>query len=156
MLAIVLALFTILNKKNNYGKEVDKIFEKLNNTNSPGCAVTVYKDGKVVCKKGHGMINLEYDIPINSKTLFNIAYVSNLQLLPFVYLKMKVNFHLMRIQENIYLMFLISAQKITIKQLLHHTSGLRNQDDLTSISGLTDEDVITQNRVQGLYHCKRI
>src|SRR5271169_1771849 len=42
-------------------KQVDKVFEKWDRPDSPGCSVGVYKDGKIVYKHGYGMANLNDD-----------------------------------------------------------------------------------------------
>ena len=55
---------------------VDKIFEKWDKPDSPGCALAVIKDGRIVYKRGYGMANLDHDLPITPSTVFNIASVS--------------------------------------------------------------------------------
>ena len=55
---------------------VNKIFEKWDKPDSPGCAVAVIKDGRIVYKCGYGMANLDHDVPITPSTVFNIASVS--------------------------------------------------------------------------------
>jgi CubicO group peptidase (beta-lactamase class C family) len=46
---------------------------KLSPPNAPGCAVGVSLDGKSVYEKGFGMADLEYDIPITPKTIFEFG-----------------------------------------------------------------------------------
>ncbi|MEJ7701395.1 MAG: serine hydrolase [Pyrinomonadaceae bacterium] len=55
--------------------QIDKLFSGYNST-TPGVAVAVVKDGKIVFQKGYGTANLEYDLPITPKTVFQIASVS--------------------------------------------------------------------------------
>jgi len=45
-------------------KSVDSLFIPWANNSTPGCAVGIYKDGELIYKKGFGIANLEYDIPI--------------------------------------------------------------------------------------------
>jgi CubicO group peptidase (beta-lactamase class C family) len=45
-------------------KEVDKVFEKWDRPDSPGCALGIYKDGQIIYKRGYGIANLNDDIPI--------------------------------------------------------------------------------------------
>ncbi|MDP3444793.1 MAG: serine hydrolase [Ignavibacteria bacterium] len=63
-LSILFAFCIMLSCKNttkdNTEAKIDEIFSQWNKTNSPGAAVAVIKDGKVIFKKGYGMANLEY------------------------------------------------------------------------------------------------
>ncbi len=56
--------------------KVDQLFAEWNRPDSPGAAVAVTKNGKVIYKHGYGMANLEYNIPITTTTIFDIASVS--------------------------------------------------------------------------------
>ena len=44
--------------------KVDRLFIAWDKPDSPGCALAVIKDGKVIYKRGYGIANLEYNIPI--------------------------------------------------------------------------------------------
>lgn len=56
--------------------QVDKIFNQWDKPNSPGCALAVIKDGRIVYKRGYGMANLDYDVPITPSTVFYVASMS--------------------------------------------------------------------------------
>jgi CubicO group peptidase (beta-lactamase class C family) len=78
-----LIIFILLNGNVLYGqtndtdidKQIDNLFSAYNQA-TPGVAVAVVKDGKIIFKKGYGTANLEYDTPITPKTVFQIASVS--------------------------------------------------------------------------------
>lgn len=55
---------------------IDALFAPWNKPNTPGAAVAIIKDGDVIFEKGYGMATLEYDVPITSSTIFQIASVS--------------------------------------------------------------------------------
>ena len=55
---------------------VDRVFENWRNTDGPGCALGVSRDGKVVLERGYGMANLETDTPIRPGSIFHVASVS--------------------------------------------------------------------------------
>ena len=57
-------------------KKVDAIFETYNKSNSPGCALVILKDGKIIYKKGYGISNLEYNIAMNPSSIFHVASLS--------------------------------------------------------------------------------
>src|SRR5437867_2192381 len=45
-------------------QKIDNVFATCNKPNSPGCAVAVIKEGKIIYEHGYGLANLEYNIPI--------------------------------------------------------------------------------------------
>src|SRR5688572_8104221 len=53
-------------------EKIDQVFKSYTDK-TPGCAVAVLKDGKIVFQKGYGLANLEYKAPITPKTVFHIA-----------------------------------------------------------------------------------
>src|SRR5260370_41164667 len=55
---------------------VDEIFVDLTKAGSPGCALGVYHDGKTVYAKGYGLANIEQNVTITSKTVFDIGSTS--------------------------------------------------------------------------------
>jgi CubicO group peptidase (beta-lactamase class C family) len=146
---VLVTIFQIVN-----GQDIDKInklFEKYNNVNSPGVAVTVIKDGKVIHNKGYGIANLEYGIPITPTTVFHIGSVSK-QFTAFAILllesqgKLSLNDFI-----GIYLEDLPEFKnRIKIKHLLHHTSGLREIETLQQIAGITTADQIGSDALYNL------
>jgi len=57
-------------------KHIDKAFSFWQKPDSPGAAIVIIKNGKIFLKKGYGYANIEHDIPITTKTVFNIASLS--------------------------------------------------------------------------------
>jgi CubicO group peptidase (beta-lactamase class C family) len=43
---------------------IDKLFAAWDRRDTPGCALAVIQDGKVIYKRGYGMANLEYGIAV--------------------------------------------------------------------------------------------
>src|SRR4030095_2613586 len=56
--------------------EVDRVFAPWDKPESPGCALGIVHEGKLVYQKGYGQANLEQNIPINPSTVFYIASTS--------------------------------------------------------------------------------
>lgn len=113
------------NKNNN--SEIDQIFRQFDTANSPGCAVAVIHKGKVIHNKGYGLANLEYDIPITSKSIFDIASVSK----QFAGLAISMLIQAGKIKPEDDIRKYIPevpdfGKTITIQHLIHHTSGLRD------------------------------
>src|SRR5579859_5465176 len=60
----------------NLPLKVDAIFQKMDSTVSPGCALSVMKDGKIVYERGYGMADLDHNVPISPTTVFHVASMS--------------------------------------------------------------------------------
>lgn len=135
-------------EKTKLQTKVDKIFESWDKSDSPGAALSVVKGKRVVYKQGYGSANLEYDIPITPKTIFHVASVSK-QFTAFAITKLADSGKLSLDDDiRIYLPDIPDFGKtITIRHLLHHTSGLRDQWELLAMAGWRLDDVITKNHI---------
>src|SRR5215475_8583917 len=56
--------------------KVDEIFARYDKPDSPGCALGVIKDGKLIYARGYGMANLEHNIQNGPQIVYDIASVS--------------------------------------------------------------------------------
>jgi len=125
--------------------KVDKLFAAWDKPDSPGASLIVVKDGAVLYKRGYGVANLEYDIPITPSTVFHVASVSK-EFTAFA-ITLLANQGKLSIDDDIhkYLPELPDyGKKITIGHLIHHTSGLRDQWELLAMAGWRLDDVITK------------
>ncbi|MEP3575580.1 MAG: serine hydrolase domain-containing protein, partial [Ekhidna sp.] len=131
---------------------IDEIFSHYNNKNYPGAAVGVVKNGEIVYEKGYGLANAEYNIPISPSTVFHIASVSK-QFAAFALVHLHYQGEL-SLDDNIikYIPELQIPQNITIRQMLTHTSGLRDQWILLALAGWRMDDVITQNQLLNIIY----
>ena len=130
--------------------QVDKLFEEWNKTASPGCALSIMKDGRIVYKRGYGMADLEHDIRITPATVFHVASIS--KQFTAAALLILANEGKLSLDDEVrkYVPQLPDfGAPITIRHLLHHTSGLRDQWDLLGFAGwrysldlITDGDVL--------------
>ena len=128
-------------------RRIDSVFKSYTPT-TPGCAVAVSKNGTIIFQKGYGQANLEYSIPIVPTTIFHIASESK-QYVAFCMLLLEKEGKL-SIDDDIrkYLDYVPDfGHKITIRHLIHHTSGLRDQWQLLANAGWQLDDVITQDHV---------
>lgn len=128
---------------------VDAIFAEMDKPDSPGCAVSAMRQGAIVYKRGYGMANLEYGVPITPASVFHVASVSK-QFTAFAIallaaegklsLDDEIHQYVPEVPDH--------GAPITIRHLLHHTSGLRDQWALLSMAGWRWEaDVVTQKDV---------
>ena len=52
---------------------VDELFREYDRSDSPGCALGVYRDGKIAYARGYGMANLELGVANSPQTVFDIG-----------------------------------------------------------------------------------
>jgi len=102
-------------------RKIDSLFSRYTTT-TPGCAVAIIKNDKLIFKKGYGMSNLEYNVPISPSSIFHIASESK-QYVAFCMLLLEQQGKL-SIDDDIrkYLDYVPDfGKKITIRHLIHHT-----------------------------------
>lgn len=131
--------------------EVDKIFAPMDTTASPGCALGVFQDGRVIYQRGYGMADLDHDVPITPASPFHVASVSKQFTAAAILLLAKDGKLALDDEVQKYVPEVPRFERpITLRQLLHHTSGLRDQWDLLDLAGwrysldlITDEDILS-------------
>lgn len=131
--------------------QVDAIFAPWDKPGTPGASVAVVRDGAVVYQRGYGRANLEYDLPITPSTVFLIASVSK-QFTAFA-IAMLADQGRLSLDDDVrqYVPELPDYGKtITIRHLVHHTSGLRDEFGLLAMAGYHMDDVITKETILGL------
>src|SRR5579871_3617628 len=133
-------------------RAVDRVFSAFRDTDAPGCALGVSKDGRTIYERGYGMANLETGTPIRPSSIFHVASVSKQFTATAIMLlardgKLSVDDNIRRYMPEIpdY------GTPITIRHLLTHTSGLRDQWELIALSrGRFEEDRITEADVMDI------
>lgn len=117
--------------------EIDPIFAKWNSSATPGYEVGVIQDGKLVFIKGYGMANLEYGVPITSQSRFYIGSMSKQFTAAAVALLVQQGrLHLSDDVRKYVPELPDYRHTITVDNLIHHTSGLRDWTSLHLFAGL--------------------
>ena len=125
-------------------ERVARVFAAYDKPDSPGCVVGVIRDGALVDARGFGMANLEHAIPLGPRSVLDIGSTSKqfsaaaLVLLAQdgrLSLDDEVRKHVPELPDY--------GKPVTIRHLLHHTSGLRDYLGLMELSGWNFEDVST-------------
>ena len=128
--------------------KVDQFFAQWDRADSPGAAVVVVKDGAVAYLHGYGCADLEHHIPITPQTLFDVASVAKqftgLSVAMLVQqgklsLDDDIHKHLPDVPDF--------GKRITIHNLVHHSSGLRDWPETLAFSDMDLEGPITLDTI---------
>jgi len=129
-------------------RKVDQLFAQWDRRDSPGAAVVIVKDGAVVYQRGYGYANLEHRVRITPKTVFDVASVA--KQFAGLSVAMLVQDGKLSLDDDIrtYLPDVPDFGKpITLRHLVHHTSGLRDWPGTLALSGMDWEGPITQETI---------
>ena len=132
-------------------EQVDKLFEKMDRTISPGCAVAAMRDGKILYQRGYGMADLDHNVPITADTVFHVASMSKQFTAAAIVMLAQERKLSLDDEVRKYVPELPDfGAPVTLRQLVHHTSGLRDQWELLGLAGwrysldlITDDDVLS-------------
>ena len=117
-------------------RKVDALFARQISATGPGCAVGVYRNGAVVLTRGYGLANAEDGRPITPRTTFDLGSAAK----PFTTLAV------LSLERRGVLSLDDDVRRwvpempnygapIRVRDLLQHTSGLRDYQALGPLSG---------------------
>lgn len=134
-------------------RRVDSLFTRVTRPDGPGCAVGVYRGGDVILTRGYGLANVEDRRPITRQTTFNLGSVSK----PFTALAalMLEQQGKLSLDDDVrrWIPEMPSyGTPIRVRDLLHHTSGLRDYGGLNALRG---REVETMPEFLGLLAAQR-
>jgi len=131
--------------------KTDSLFAEWNKPGMPGAAVGVVHGGKLIYAKGFGEADVETGAKIGPETIFHVASVSK-QFTAYAIVLLAeqgklsldddIRKHIPEVPDF--------GKTITIRHLLNHTSGLRDQWNLLVMAGWQLDDVITKQHVMNL------
>ncbi len=135
---------------------IDALFTEYDRWDRPGLSLAVVRDGKLFYARGYGCANLEYSIPITPATIFHVASVSK-QFTCFAIVLLAeegklsldddVRKHLPELPDF--------GMPVTLRQLMNHTSGVRDQWELLALAGWRLDDVITRDHIMKMMRRQR-
>lgn len=122
----------------------DSVFADYDRADAPGCALGVYRDGRIEYARGYGMADLEHRVPIATHTVFDLGSTSKQFTAASVLLlaqegKLSLDDDVRRHVPELP----AYGTPITIRHLLNHTSGLRDYIGVLSMGGMRYDDVTT-------------
>ena len=121
--------------------QVNALFKTFDRADVPGCGLGIIQDGRFIYKRGYGMANLDYGIPILPETVFRIGSVSKQFTAMAIALaaaegKLSLDDD---VREHLPELRNLPAP-ITIRQMLYHSSGIRDYLELMDLAGNPSED----------------
>jgi len=142
---------TAAEEQDDLGSRIDALFQPWSRPDSPGASIAVLRAGELLHAAGYGCAQLEYGVPITADTVFHVASVSKqftamaVALLAAegrLSLDDELRAHVAEVPDF--------GQPLTLRHVLHHTSGLRDQWESFAIAGGRMDDVIRQSDILGL------
>jgi len=140
-ISLLIALQTSAQISDTQYQKIDSLFLNWNKPNHPGGAVGIMQYGKIIFSKAYGLASLEYLVPNSPGTIFNTGSVSKqFTAMGIVVLHQQgklsvdddIKNHLPELPDF--------GEKITIRHMLHHTSGLRSLHAMLGLAGWRGDD----------------
>ncbi|CAM1354586.1 serine hydrolase domain-containing protein [Tenacibaculum halocynthiae] len=116
-----------------FESKIDQLISKTYTPDGPGISILIAKKGTPIYQKNYGKSNIELNLPINSKTVFQIGSITK-QFTAIAILmleeqgKLKLNDEIIKYIPE----YLNKGNKITIHNLLNHTSGINGKTPISS------------------------
>lgn len=142
--------------QDSHASRVDALFADLNRTPSPGLALAVVRDGRIILRRGYGLASIEHGVPISPSTVFDVASLS--KQFTGLAVAILVSERKIKLSDDIrkYIPELPDfGRPITIAHLLYHTSGLRDWPGILSVAGWRFDDVITFRHILTMAYNQR-
>lgn len=131
--------------------KVDQVFAAYDKAGSPGCALGVIQDGDFIYRKGYGEASLELGVPLSPQSVFYMGSVSKQFTAASVVLLSEQGRLSLDDDIHKYIPELPDyGHPITLREMLHHTSGLRDFLTLTEISGRHYSDIHSEAEMLNL------
>jgi D-alanyl-D-alanine carboxypeptidase len=123
-------------------KKIDAFLEKIYPANEPGAAVLAMQGDNIILRKGYGMANLELGVPIQPDMVFRLGSITK-QFTAVAIMKLAEEGKI-SVDDDIhnYLPdFPTHGQKVTIRHLLNHTSGIKSYTSMPEWRPLMRKDM---------------
>jgi len=132
------------NPKQVCSTRMDELFSRWNSKCSPGCAVGVFHEGEIIFQRGYGSANLDHGVPITPNTVFYIGSVSKQFTAAAIAILADRGKLSLKDDVRKYIPELPEFERqIRIKDLVFHTSGLRDLYALMSLAEINVANVLS-------------
>ncbi len=129
-------------------EQIDRVFKKWNRMDTPGCVLAIIHAGEIVYQRGYGCANFEYDIALTPESIFDIGSTSKqftslciliLSRRGQISMDDPIQKYLPEIPQY--------EEKITIRHLVHHISGMRDYLMLMALANMPFENDYQEQEV---------
>jgi CubicO group peptidase (beta-lactamase class C family) len=139
----------IVGDRDERALRADSVFQRFDRTDSPGCALGVYRDGRILYARGYGMASLEHGVSLTPRSVLDIGSISKqFTAMAMLMLEKEKKISLDDPIRKYFPEMPAYADKVTLRRALSQTSGLR---DLYTMMGQTgrpfDGDTIDALRI---------
>ncbi len=115
----------------NLANAINEILAQTYKASEPGASVVVVKDGKVIFRKGYGMANLELGVPVEPDMIFRLGSVTKQFTAVAILIlaeqgKLSLDDEITKFLPD----YPAKTQRVTVEQLLTHTSGIQSYTSL--------------------------
>lgn len=126
-------LLTVSSLAQNLEQQIDSYISEQYTSDAPGVSVLVAKDGKTIYQKGFGDANLELDISVAPKHVFEIGSITKQFTAVAILMleeqgKLSVNDPITKFIPD----YPTQGKTITVHHLLNHTSGIKSYTNMPS------------------------
>src|ERR1700730_8004008 len=129
-------------------QEVDQIFSAYSKAGSPGCSLGVIRDGDFVYRKAYGLANRELGVQLSPQSVFYMGSVSKQFTAAAIVLAAEQGYLSLDDDVRKYLPELPDyGHRITLREMLHQTSGFRDLFDLISLSGRNPAEIASATEI---------
>ena len=131
---------------------IDEVFAEYDRTSGPGCAVGVAEAGRLVFARGYGIGQMDHRVPLTGESVFYLASVSK-QFAAAAILIAEHEGHLSLddpVSAHIPEFPAYAQGAVTIRHLIHHTSGVRDYLTLMRLAGTPYENILSDEDMLGL------
>lgn len=132
---------------------VDNLLQATYPPTEPGAAVIVVREGAVIYRKGHGLANLEHEIPIEPDMVFRLGSLTKQFTAVAILMlaeqgKLALNDPVTKFLPD----YPTHDHLITVEHLLTHTSGIKSYTDIPEIWASIRQDFTVQELINLFKH----
>ena len=142
LLILLLAFIPVFAQAQPLEAKIDKIMSDAFKTDQPGAVVLVQKDGKMLFEKAYGMANMELDVKMQPNHILRLGSIT--KQFTAVAMLMLVQAGKVSLDDDMtkYLPdYPTGGRKITVTQLLNHTSGIKSYTGMADFSKIWRTDM---------------
>jgi len=128
--------------------KIDQLFAQWDKPETPGCALAIIKDGQTTYQRGYGMANLELAVPLTAQLVFNVGSIAKqFTAMSILLLAQRGKLSLDDDVRKYVSEVPDFGTPLTLRHLIHHTSGLRDFLEMLEMAGWRSGDIVTEKDI---------